>query len=257
MYSESKRFAEHEVRSELRRIVGSHPFNASQRNREFLNFVVEETLAGRGERLKQYVVATSILGRPDNFDSATDPVVRIGATRVRQALRTFYLSNSDFTPVRISLPTGTYTPAFNAGNSIVKHLEPAVSNRGLSLRVDLFGLVGDPSSWNNLHLGFSRQLLLELHIRGQSVVDGTGQLPFGCSSGDGRQLVVRGNLGIFAEALGVTALLMDASTSRVFWGDTLVTPLHPDQIVAARNEAAVSIAQSIKAFLERGTLQGA
>jgi hypothetical protein len=80
-----------EARTELHRIVASEHFNTSERNRRFLEYVVEETLAGRARRIKAYNIATDVFGRGPNFDPQLDPVVRMEARRIRRALERFYL----------------------------------------------------------------------------------------------------------------------------------------------------------------------
>src|SRR5262245_39917969 len=67
------------VRRQLDLILGSGDFDASRRSREFLRFIVEETLAGRGEQLTQGVIATAVFGRREGFDPIVDPIVRIQA----------------------------------------------------------------------------------------------------------------------------------------------------------------------------------
>ncbi|OJY38096.1 MAG: hypothetical protein BGP06_16780 [Rhizobiales bacterium 65-9] len=56
----------------------------------FLQYVVEETLEGRGRSLKGYAIAVEALGRSDDFDPQFDPIVRVEARRLRQALRSYY-----------------------------------------------------------------------------------------------------------------------------------------------------------------------
>ena len=53
---------------------------------DFLTYVVEETLAGRSDRLKSYRIAVEVFGRPTDFDVADDPVVRTPANRLRSML---------------------------------------------------------------------------------------------------------------------------------------------------------------------------
>ena len=70
-----------EVRAQLARIVASPDFDVPERSRSFLRYVVEETLAGRGERIKGYTVAVEVFGRDAAVDTNVDPVVRIEAGR--------------------------------------------------------------------------------------------------------------------------------------------------------------------------------
>jgi adenylate cyclase len=98
------------IREQLVRILNSGPFHQSQRRQRFLEYLVNETLAGRGERLKAYNVALEVFDRPETFDPVTDPLVRIEAARLREKLREYYGTDGQGDPVRIDLPKGTYTP---------------------------------------------------------------------------------------------------------------------------------------------------
>ena len=100
------------VRAELQRILDSPSFEASERRKSFLRFVVDELLAGRAHRLKGYLIATAVFGRDDSFDPQTDPVVRLEARRLRRALEHYYLTAGRNDPIRIDIPKGGYAPTF-------------------------------------------------------------------------------------------------------------------------------------------------
>src|SRR6185503_4526143 len=74
------------VRRQVARILASPDFDAPRRSREFLGFVVEEALAGRGELITQGSIAVRVFGRSDDFDATVDPIVRIQAGRLRRSL---------------------------------------------------------------------------------------------------------------------------------------------------------------------------
>lgn len=99
------------VRGQLARILTSTDFNAPQRIRSFLTFVIEEALAGRGDRIKAFSIATHVFGRTEDFDALNDPVVRIEAGRLRRALERYYLLSGRHDPVVIDIPKGTYAPS--------------------------------------------------------------------------------------------------------------------------------------------------
>jgi TolB-like protein/Tfp pilus assembly protein PilF len=101
-----------DVRAELERILSNPRFQASEKRRAFLRFIVGETLAGRADRLKGYTVAVEVFGRDENFDSQADPVVRLEARRLRRDLNSYYIEAGSHDPVRISIPKGTYVPHF-------------------------------------------------------------------------------------------------------------------------------------------------
>lgn len=105
---------EPEVRAQLKRILSSAEFNAPERLRRFLLYVVDETLAGRAQRIKGYSVAVEVFGRPESQDTQNDPVVRIEAGRLRRALERYYLLSGGSDPVLIDIPKGGYVPRFLA-----------------------------------------------------------------------------------------------------------------------------------------------
>lgn len=98
------------IRGQLDRILKSGPFHQSRRRQRFLEYIVNETLAGRGERLKGYNVALEVFDRPKTFDPLVDPIVRMEAARLRDRLREYYQADGQNDPIGIGLPKGTYTP---------------------------------------------------------------------------------------------------------------------------------------------------
>jgi adenylate cyclase len=101
-----------EVRLELQKMLASKDFDTSSRNRRFLTFVVEETLANRGGRIKAYNVALAVFDRSSDFDPLTDPIVRIEASRLRRSIEHYYLTGGLADPVRIAMPKGSYVATF-------------------------------------------------------------------------------------------------------------------------------------------------
>ena len=100
------------VREELGKIIGSAGFTATERSRRLLEFLVTETLAGRGSRIKAYCIGTGVFGRPESFDPQKDPIVRIEAARLRRELEHYYLTDGVDDPVVIDIPKGGYVPRF-------------------------------------------------------------------------------------------------------------------------------------------------
>lgn len=98
---------------ELRRILSRESFQVSPRHRKFLEFVVNESLAGRADRIKAYSIAVEVFGRDGNFDAQNDPIVRVEAGHLRRALERYYLDSGRTDPVRIAIPKGGYAPKFD------------------------------------------------------------------------------------------------------------------------------------------------
>lgn len=102
------------VRAHLALLLASRQFDASARSRDFLCFVVEEALAGRGANLNQATIATGVFGRRSEFDPVLDPIVRVQAGRLRRSLERYYLLNAGGDSLRIELRKGGYAPLFIA-----------------------------------------------------------------------------------------------------------------------------------------------
>jgi TolB-like protein len=100
------------VHVQLRRILDSADFSDNEQRKAFLRYVVEETLAGRADRLKGFSIAVSVLDRNEDFDPQSDPVVRLQARRLRRELEHYYLTAGRDDPVHITIPKGSYVPLF-------------------------------------------------------------------------------------------------------------------------------------------------
>ena len=100
------------VREHLLLLLAHKAFDASKRNRRFLTYVVDEALAGRGDRIKAYNIALAAFDRASDFDPLTDPIVRIEAGRLRRSLELYYLTAGRADRIRIDVPKGSYVPTF-------------------------------------------------------------------------------------------------------------------------------------------------
>jgi len=98
-----------EVRAALERILASQCFTRAGRASELLRFLVGQTLAGVGPRLKGYTIGVQVFGRPADFDPQADPLVRVEAGRLRRRLLEYYSGEGSADPVRIELPRGSYS----------------------------------------------------------------------------------------------------------------------------------------------------
>lgn len=100
------------IEAQLEKILSSRVFAAAERPTRFLRFIVQRTLAGGEDNLKEYPIGVEVLGRKSSFDPRVDPIVRAEAGRLRTRLLEYYTVDGKHDPIRISLPRGTYVPAF-------------------------------------------------------------------------------------------------------------------------------------------------
>jgi TolB-like protein/tetratricopeptide (TPR) repeat protein len=113
------------IRRQLSQILKSKTFRQVDRLQRFLAYIVEETLAGRGEVLKEYPVGVDVFGKQAGFDPRMDPIVRVQARRLRIRLATYYRDEGPADDVLIELPKGGYTPNFRRVERAVAKKAPA------------------------------------------------------------------------------------------------------------------------------------
>ena len=105
-----------QVIAELKKVLSSSLFQGAARSRTLLTFLVEESLKGGTDRLKEYTIGAEALQRGDSFDPRTDPTVRAEASRLRGRLERYYASEGQGDSTVIVLPKGSYVPQFLVQN---------------------------------------------------------------------------------------------------------------------------------------------
>lgn len=109
----------------LRAVLDSPHFCKSRRYPALLEFAVRSALEKSTETVKERTVGIKVFGRPTDYDTGNDSVVRIAAGEVRKRLALYFGEHPE-APVRIDLPLGTYKAEF--------HFRPPVES-GSSLRI--------------------------------------------------------------------------------------------------------------------------
>lgn len=117
------RYSENEIHDVLNNILSSDLFSRSFVLSSFLKFIVEETLEGRTDGLKEYTIGVSALSKPEDFNPQTDAIVRIHAGRLRRLLNEYYLGPGKDEPILIEVVKGTYAPVFRANKLITNDLK--------------------------------------------------------------------------------------------------------------------------------------
>jgi hypothetical protein len=101
-----------EIRGQLDRILSSPVFGTSKRYPAFLRFVVETTLEGHSECLKERTIGVEVFNRHADYDTNSDHVVRSAAGEVRRRLAQYYVQPGHASEIQIDLPLGSYVPQF-------------------------------------------------------------------------------------------------------------------------------------------------
>jgi hypothetical protein len=123
------------VLHELREVLNSPHFCNSKRYPALLQYIVEKTLAGEAESLKERTLGVEVFERPSSYDTNADTVVRYTAGEVRKRLSLYYHELGRKPAIQISLPAGSYVPEFlpspaeTEGTDPVTVRDPTASNR--------------------------------------------------------------------------------------------------------------------------------
>ena len=118
-----------QVQKTLVEILKSVPFRTSRQSQQLLQYIVDQTLAGHVELLKERVIGAEVFGRPPDYDTNEDPIVRGRAAEVRKRLAQFYVSEGKHCPVRIEISPDPTMPRFP--------ISPGLMQRNQSLQTSI------------------------------------------------------------------------------------------------------------------------
>jgi hypothetical protein len=139
-----------EILSHLDQVLASSEFCTSRRCQEFLSHLVQHSLSGDFDGIKERILGIRVFGRQADFDTSYDSIVRVTASDVRKRLLRFY-TTTPAGAIRIELPPGLYIPEFHRvsgepASSMMTMAKPdsmpeidaipASSSNGFTIRVD-------------------------------------------------------------------------------------------------------------------------
>ena len=101
-----------QIREQLERMLQTHFFRQSRRYAPMLRFIVEESLAGRGDLLKERILGIEVFHRDSSYDTAADPIVRVTIAEIRKRIAQYYHDEAHNDEPRIELPAGRYEAKF-------------------------------------------------------------------------------------------------------------------------------------------------
>lgn len=100
------------IRAQMELILSSPVFKNSKRHTRFLRYVVDKTLSGQCEDIKERRIGIEVFDRAANYDLANDAIVRVAAAEIRKRLAQYYVNEAHACELRIELPSGCYVPVF-------------------------------------------------------------------------------------------------------------------------------------------------
>lgn len=101
------------IQEQIHKITKSSGFVSSESLRSVLLYLFQHAMENPGQTVKEYEIATRVLGRSHNFDSRIDSTVRAVASRLRSKLAEYYVHDGACDPIVIDLPKGSYALSFS------------------------------------------------------------------------------------------------------------------------------------------------
>lgn len=117
-----------DIQAQIKRIVESAELEHSARLKAFLNYIVEEALAGRSRRIKGLTIAQTVFAVDESFDPETNSLVRVEAGRLRRRLKEYYAGSGRHDPILIGVPKGSYVPEFAPNPAHSSPARPGTEN---------------------------------------------------------------------------------------------------------------------------------
>jgi hypothetical protein len=113
---------------QIDKLIKSHSLHSSESLCKLLRYLAEHSLDHPGIALKEYQIATEVLGRPAGFDPQSDSTVRVQAGRLRVKLAEYYTHEGPDDPIGVEIPKGSYALTFHlrASKSEVQPASPLV-----------------------------------------------------------------------------------------------------------------------------------
>jgi len=246
--------SEEKTREQLERILKSKIFRTVERLKRFVSFIVSETLDGRGDQLKEFVVGIQVFDKDPSFDPRNDPIVRVQARRLRARLERYYGEEGQNDEIVIELPKGGYGTTFRHRDR-PSH-KRSVTSTLVSRNTILVMPFADHSPEAELDYfckGLAEEIVDTLaKVKTARVVAlDAAQLLYG---NDVREVVNRLNAGLIVsgsvrksgEDVRITAQFIDGANGSYLWSESINRKI--DNVYAIQEE----VAQTILKRLEEG-----
>jgi len=245
--------------AQLNRIFASKAFRQADRLKRFLSFIVDETLAGRGERLKEFVVGVEVFGKDDSFDPRNDPIVRVQARRLRAQLARYYREEGQGDELVIDLPKGGYAAVFRPvkATPAKRAFSPTLISRN-AVMVAPFADHSASGDQDYFCQGLTEEIVHTL--AGTEGVRLVAWEEYGPSERLGVRaaaerasaaLVVTGSVRVAGAEARIVSNLLDAASGCYLWSGAM--DLRLDNLFKAQESVAQSIREVLRSELMAGT----
>jgi len=254
------------IRTQLDRVLESPVFSNAERQSRFLRFVVDETLAGRSERLTQYQIGLEVFDRDASFDPAIDAIVRVEAARLRSKLRDYYGGEGSADQVKFELPKGSYAatitmepvpPAGLVSSAVSSASVPSVEGKPVIAVLPFDNLGRDPEQ-EYFADGITEDLITDLSkISALAVIARNSVFSYKGTAANvqqtardlGANYVLEGSVRKSGARVRINAQLVDAASGNHLWAERFDREL--DDIFAVQDEVNANIVRALELRLSQ------
>lgn len=138
------------------RVLRSASFQRAERQRDFLTHICERTLGGHAGEVTETEIGHFVFGRPLDYNSGDDNIVRVAARQLRAKLREYFDTEGRDEPLTIEIPKGSYVPVFTPQQAAAEEKPAPVADQRPSrlpwVLAAVLAAVCAGLAWDNLHL---------------------------------------------------------------------------------------------------------
>lgn len=250
------------VREQLARIVNSPKFIPSTRLRRFLTHIVERTIEGDLDNLKEFSVAMEVFDRRPDYDPNIDAIVRVEARRLRAKLKAYYEEGPGTAdPVLIALRPGSYVPIFRwlhaeqASKQEEQTRDVALPERTSVAVLPFVNMSPEPEQ-DYFCDGITEEIINSLtRLSGLNVIARTSAFQFKSVAIDvrevgqrlGADLIIEGSVRKAGEQLRITAQAVHTKSGHHLWSETFRRELK--DVFAIQEEIANCVADLLRVHI--------
>jgi serine/threonine-protein kinase len=245
------------IRDQLARLVNSPGLVSSARLCRFLTHIVNRTIDGDIDSLKEFSIAMEVFDRTSKYDPNIDAIVRVEARRLRSKLKAYYEEGPGTAdPVLIGLRPGSYVPVFRwLDSQPPKHLEQiaaTASDRTCVAVLPFVNMSPEPEQ-DYFCDGITEEITNSLtHLSGLNVIARTSAFHFKAANIDIRQvgqrlgadLIIEGSVRKAGEQLRITVQAIQTESGHHVWSETFRRELK--DVFVIQEEIAQSVAELLR-----------
>jgi hypothetical protein len=96
----------------LEEVLRSDAFCNSRQSEKLLRYLVQHSLDGRDDLLREKQVGMAVFSREQGYDTSVDPIVRVRVNEIRKRLALYYKNPNHPPELQFDIPSGSYRVKF-------------------------------------------------------------------------------------------------------------------------------------------------